>query len=115
MNLDAAKIDATSVQWDTSHALTYIETTMRYAVNFANDPQKKERLEKGECRYCFYVPNRIGGASCTFRPCGICGDQIGSGNTCIDKLCKGCGKKHELCRHCGADVNLRPRRVFKRS
>lgn len=115
MNQEPAVINASSVEWDTSRAKDYIDETTRYALNFANDPQKKERMEKGECIYCFYVPNRIGGASMTNRPCGLCGKIMGFGSTCTDKVCKECGSKNELCRHCGADIKLRSRRVFKES
>lgn len=76
-----------------------------------SDPKRKERLEKPECICCFYIRTpRIGGAAMTTQPCGKCEQNMMFGSTSTDMLCPDCAKKLKLCRHCGADLNLKDRR-----
>ena len=75
------------------------------------DPEYKVRREKQECVVCYYLP-RIGGAMITTAECPLCGVKIHSGSTNIDLLCANCAKVHRLCKHCGADIELKQRRKF---
>lgn len=75
------------------------------------DSRKKERLEKHECKTCFYIiSSRIGAAVCTTRPCAICETEMDFCNSNTDCLCVDCARKHKLCKHCMADIELRSRR-----
>lgn len=114
MEHSKASITASSVQWATDIAINYAQDSIEGALGYLADKSKKERREKGECKFCFYMrTQRIGGAAMTSQPCGICGEYQMYGSTNTDKICLKCAKKHELCKYCGADLELRPRRVFK--
>lgn len=115
MTRQAAKIDSVSVQWATDQGIHIGQETVRAALEFLNDPRRKERKEKAECKRCFYVHNaRIGGATMTEQPCGICGVSQMYGSTATDKICKKCAIENELCKYCGADMELRPRRKYEK-
>jgi hypothetical protein len=75
------------------------------------DPKRHDRIVlDSQCRYCFYVSRRIGGAAVTQALCAGCGKVMTFGNTSTDLLCQSCAKLSGLCRHCGADVNGKMRR-----
>lgn len=114
MERPRAKINADSVRMATDHAIHYGEETVRRAIEYLADDKRKERRAAGKCRLCFYVwVSRIGGAAITTQPCGVCGKEVMYGSTATDKLCPFCAVKHQLCKQCGADVELRPRRKYK--
>lgn len=96
----------------TDFARGYVDATTRAALNYANDPEKRDRLADSQCIRCWYQESRIGGAAITHSPCGICGKEMSFANTNTDTLCKECAMGAALCRHCGADVQLRPRRKY---
>lgn len=79
------------------------------AEEVASDARKAERLKRHECKACFYS-SRIGGAAMTTRSCMSCGSDEMYGSTATDVLCMVCATKHELCRHCGGDLEMRTRR-----
>ena len=56
--------------------------------------------------------SRIGGAAMTRWTCAFCGKQAWCGNTAVDVLCHDCAAEHGLCKHCGADIDLKNRRVW---
>jgi hypothetical protein len=76
----------------------------------AEDPNKGVRQKLNFCRLCYYSPGRLGGAAITTQPCGLCGVEQSFGSTATDVLCPACAKAHSLCKRCGADRELRPRR-----
>lgn len=73
------------------------------------DARKTERLKRQECKSCFYA-SRIGGSAMTERPCMCCGSVMVYTSTATDVLCPGCAQKHQLCKHCGGDLEMRSRR-----
>lgn len=73
------------------------------------DANKKERQSSKECVICYY-DSKIGGAAMTSANCKICDATMTFGSTNVDKLCKKCASEHALCRHCGADINLKQRK-----
>ena len=109
-----AKIDTNSVQDQTDFARAYIDSTIQRALQYATDPEKKIRLKEGYCVRCYYAGSRIGGAAITQRPCGVCGTKMMFGSTATDSVCPPCAIKWDLCRQCGADLRLRPRRKFEK-
>jgi len=113
MKQGKSKIDIYSVQSATDRAARIGNDSLKSAINWLNDTKKKERLEKCECKTCFYILGKMGGSAITSRPCGICEKEQMYGNTCTNMVCKPCGKEKELCVHCGADIKLRPRRIYK--
>lgn len=78
--------------------------------NVMNDPEKKKRIEKQECSYCYYMKQKVGGAAVTFLQCGLCENQLTSGSICVDVLCLDCAKEQRLCKHCGGDIEMKHRR-----
>lgn len=114
MERRAKRIDFVSVARDTDYALDLGKTYVEKAFKWLGDPKRKDRILQNLCKTCYYIRNeRIGGAAMTTQPCGVCEVPVTYSSTCTDALCAACAKKQELCKHCGADVRLRPRRVFK--
>lgn len=103
------KVNSYSVQTQTDRQRHFKEETARKALVWLTDPHRKERHEAQECVICF-GGSRIGGASCTTVECGLCGEDIHFGSTCVDVLCLECARKAKLCKHCGADIDLVNRR-----
>jgi hypothetical protein len=88
-----------------------IERTIRLAKAFREDLDGEQRKKTAlECIKCFYADMKIGGAMMTTSKCQICRTEIMFGSTCVNIVCVDCAKEHDLCIHCGADRELRPRR-----
>jgi hypothetical protein len=81
------------------------------AKTLQEDAEKKKRLATGECVVCFYS-SRIGGSAITESSCQNCKKEMIFGSTCIDKLCSECAGKENLCKYCGADIDLKIRRSW---
>ena len=75
---------------------------------FFTDLEKIKRIAEQECVLCYYN-SKIGGAAMTNSDCGLCEKAMMFGSTNVDKLCADCAKNHDLCKHCGADINLKKR------
>jgi hypothetical protein len=115
MNYPKSTIDSVSVTRATDSAISYSEDMVCAALAFLRDDCKKQRLAEGLCKFCFcFRKERIGGAAMTTQPCGICEQDQHYGSTATDKLCLSCAVQHQVCKQCGADVHLRPRRIFKK-
>lgn len=106
-DLSKRKFDLCNVLTSTSWAQEYVDKCKL----IVEDPDKVLRLEAQECVVCFYN-SRLGSAVVTDRPCCLCEIMLYCGSSCIDRLCKDCAEKYKLCKHCGADINLRNRRKF---
>lgn len=109
----AKKVDQRFVQDATDRSNRIINEDLIHALNLANDPRKKDRLEKSFCKNCYYQPSRIAGQAVTERPCGICEEIQWYSSTYTFVICSNCAKENELCNECGADVHLRPRRKYE--
>lgn len=89
-----------------------INETLNRAQRLTDDPDKELREKECVCKSCHYLSNiRIGGASMTERPCGICEDIMRFGSTATDVICKECAKDNKICKQCGADMELKDRRT----
>lgn len=88
---------------------SYIQDQIEFAEKLKFDPEIKQRIEKAECVWCFYS-SRIGGQAMTTQACAACGEIQTYSSTNTDVFCKKCASKHDLCCHCGGDVNTRVRR-----
>lgn len=108
------KIDASSVEWATNAAKDAADDYIEKALFYSTDVHKKERLKVSKCKFCYYFrQGRIGGASVTQQPCGLCNEVQSYGSTATDPLCLKCASTNELCKQCGGDLHMRVRRVFK--
>ncbi len=83
---------------------------LRFAKKLSEDADKKLRIAKGLCKFCYYDSSRIGGARMTHAVCALCENEITFGNTAIDVICPDCAQREGICKHCGADVNYVIRR-----
>ena len=110
MNIPRRVIDRCSVVRATFSAKHRVSEYLRLAELFANDPEQEARREQNLCVVCHYIKGRIGGAAMSFTQCGLCDGEMVCGNTCIDVICQDCAKTAMLCKHCGADLNLKDRR-----
>ena len=98
------KFDLEEVRYITHIQKDRLETFQKYL----SDPDQQKRLDDQECVICYYG-TKIGGAAMTDSNCVICDTKMNFGSTNVDKLCTTCAKNHDLCKHCGADVNYRNR------
>ena len=112
VNRHKYNISADSVGHATDMAVLLGNESIKRTDNFRDDVKKKLRLASGSCRWCYYMASKIGGSAMTTQPCGICGEDQMYGSTCVDRICLPCGKKQELCVHCGGDIKMRLRRKF---
>jgi hypothetical protein len=113
MQRPAKKIDSASVQRATAMTRSMIETMIRDVERAQIDPEKDQRKAKGTCIVCYYIRSGLAGQAITSQPCGICHKDQMYGSTNTDALCLECATEHQLCKHCGADIKLRPLRVIK--
>jgi hypothetical protein len=108
--------DNVSVQRATFLAKEHVEDLVRRAEMLNMDAGKEDRLKKCLCLSCYYVfTSRIGGAAITTRACGVCGNLETYSSTNTDALCIACAKVEELCKHCGGDMKLRVRRIWRKA
>lgn len=103
-------VDRVSVERDNSRQRDYIDHIVARYNQLTLDPNRKERMAAQQCVVCWKA-GRIGGAACTSRQCGLCDTTLHSGSTNIDVLCHECARRAKLCRHCGADLELKNRRT----
>jgi hypothetical protein len=114
MSASPRYIDAPSVVSATRRAKRRNEQILQAARGLAEDHQKEARQASQLCTCCFYVvPVRIAGAALTTVPCGLCQTPCTFASTAVDRLCVECAKGHELCKRCGADIELREQRSLE--
>lgn len=99
-------ITLSKIMWATGQSKNHMNHIVSLADKLTNDPDKKLRLAKSECKPCYYI-SRIGGCAMTHKECMGCGTDVTYSSTDTSVLCNDCAKDHSLCSHCGADLNLR--------
>ena len=112
MELHKESVDLCRVQTTTAGNQEYMDRVREAAEDVARTERRKAQC----CRTCFYLRQRIGGATCSHRPCGGegCGETLHSGNTCVDVLCHACGVRYGLCVRCGGDAEDKHRNKLER-
>lgn len=106
-------VDRCSIQNENMYAHERIDLTIRMALRYATDPEKTARRAKQLCMVCYYRESVMAGQAACKAQCGICDEVMLFSNTNTDALCCQCAKNHELCKHCGADIELKDRRNRK--
>ena len=97
-----------TIEGQNTRAKECIDSILKMAEKILSDEDKKERLDKCLCKSCFYVRNmRMGGASMTTRPCGVCEDEMQFSSTATDAICPSCASVNNLCKQCGANMDLK--------
>ena len=103
-------IDRCSIERQNGNQRAYIDHIVARYNQLTLDLDRKERMAAQQCVVCWKA-GRIGGAAFTTRQCGLCDTTLHSGSTNIDVLCPECARRAKLCRHCGADLELKNRRA----
>jgi hypothetical protein len=83
-----------------------VNSLLKRANEIENDSRKEERIKKQYCKSCFYQSGMAGQAF-TNRECMCCGENQIYSSTSTDALCIDCAKEHNLCKHCGGDLEMR--------
>lgn len=110
MNIKPKNLDVCYIFSRTEQAKRHCKDVIESANAIQNDTKKEERLQQAECKACFYLRGRIGGNVMTNVDCSACGKQMHFSNTSVDTVCKDCAKKHNLCKRCGGDIDMKNRR-----
>jgi hypothetical protein len=105
MKIEFRQFTLTDVLNNSASKRRYIEGFKKYF----EDPEKTQRIQDQNCIYCYYS-GKIGGAAMTTCYCGLCKKEMIFGTTSTDALCRDCAKNHNLCKHCGADMEYKQRR-----
>lgn len=82
---------------------------LEHCKEVVEDSKQSERLDEQECVVCFYS-SRVGGSAITYHMCERCGKEMSFSNTCVDILCEECASEMGVCKHCGADMEMKIRR-----
>ena len=109
MRIRQQKIDNEAVSNTTYRQRQYAADIVARAKRITDDTERAARLQVMECVMC-HKAGRIGGASMTSAGCGACGAVMRFCSTSTDCLCLECAKEHNLCKHCGSDIDLKQRR-----
>ncbi|AEO93487.1 gp228 [Bacillus phage G] len=81
-----------------------IRDARKLVSNIDNDPENEKRLERQECKVCFYK-TKIGMSAMTYANCGFCDTKTLYGSSNVDLLCKRCAIMNEVCKHCGGEMD----------
>lgn len=100
-----------NIEWATNSARRKIEEVLERANQFSTDPKKTKRFESRLCKACYYS-EWMAGQALTSRDCMRCHEKQTYGSTHTDALCLPCAKESGLCKHCGADFDLKSKRKF---
>jgi hypothetical protein len=94
-----------------SRAKSAYEELLKRAREAESDANRDRRLQKQECKCCFYVfASRVGGAAITGQDCALCHESQTYASTNTNVVCMTCAKENSLCTHCGGDLDMRERR-----
>lgn len=105
------KVSNRTIQHQTYRAKENAQYILDKAERFSQDPDKSKRVSNCLCKTCYYINNtRMAGARITNKPCGICEVDMCFSSTATDKTCLPCATKHNLCKQCGGDINMKQRR-----
>lgn len=112
MNHSRAKVDIYGISNATHFAKQRGDGVVKDALRFMTDPERDKRVGDHECKTCYYLCSRLGGAAMTSRQCGLCDVIMQFGSTVTDSLCGPCAETNALCKCCTADIDLIQRRTM---
>lgn len=76
-----------------------------WVLHFNSDPFKSDRIKEQTCKFCFYHPPAMSFQAFTHHKCDICKEELIFPNSDINHVCKPCANEHNLCIHCGGDLD----------
>jgi len=102
-------ISTKSIRLANHRANREVERMRKRLAEFDNHDHGKD----GYCKFCTFIrPDPIGGAAITHVECGLCRTVVTSPTTAANILCHTCAETNELCRRCGADLDLANRNAM---
>lgn len=110
MERRAANFERSQLLQRTRSAHRRVEGALAMAARLTDDPDKTARLARQYCKPCHYE-ERLAGQAITKQPCASCGTPQTYSRTLTDDLCLQCAMKHELCKRCGGDIEIRTDRT----
>lgn len=87
-------------------ARSRVKKTLELAKQLEADSDSTKRVQQQKCKSCHYFP-RIAGQAFTSKPCACCGEVQTFSSTATDAFCQPCATKHDLCKTCGGDREMR--------
>lgn len=79
----------------------YLQQAREKLAKYDLDINRESRLEKKECKNCFYIENtRIGGSAMTTVKCIRCRKILICSSTNTDHLCESCADELNICKRC---------------
>lgn len=105
MKNNAKKFTPEAMTLATGLAKRRVQNTIDLAQSLAADAGRERRLADQRCAACYYFP-RVAGQAFTDQPCACCGIEQTYSSTDTDALCITCAVVHDLCKHCGGDLNM---------
>jgi len=110
-----ANMTAQEMGRSTKAGRDFVDSIIATAKAIATDSDHQHRMQKCLCKACHYrsmLSAGVAGAACTSRPCMRCGQNQHYASTATDVLCADCAKATDLCKKCGADMELRMRQTW---
>lgn len=107
-------VDHAHHQRATRRARAWNQRILETAAALQSDADRERRLEAQLCACCYYVRSpQLSQPAVARQPCGLCGTVQIYPTLATDVLCLECAKQADLCKRCGADLELRPDRVLR--
>lgn len=105
MERNVPRFDRQLMLSHTQLAKARVEETLKRARNIEEDTQREARVERQFCKACHYF-SRIAAQAFTTQPCACCGVPQTYSSSATDVLCMDCAQSHDLCKHCGGDLEM---------
>lgn len=102
------KFDLEDVRFRTSIQKSRVIDYENITRKLLNDPEREQRLKSQNCVCCYYI-SVMAGQGFTSSKCNNCNVEMMFSTTSTDRLCESCAKEFKVCKHCGADLNLKQR------
>ena len=101
---------AATNEW-TNRAKLHIAALQEQLDGCTNDKGREDRLKFLECPSCWYLGGHISCQAFTRYTCQVCAKDYSHHNTAVPYVCRECATKLNICCECGADLDLKRRRV----
>jgi DNA-directed RNA polymerase subunit RPC12/RpoP len=105
---------AATNEW-TSRAKLHIAGLRERLANIDGDAEREERLRQLQCPACWYASGGLAGQAFTRYTCQVCSAEFQHPNTHTPRMCRVCSDRLRICVECGADLELKQRRVPKKA
>lgn len=97
---------------DCQQATTMTRSYIEHCRKVVDDADRLNRWKVQECQRCYYN-GKVGGQMITHSKCKSCEKELQFPSTNVDRLCIECAREQQVCKHCGADMELKNRRKLR--